>query len=249
MAGRCETCGFDPADFDRQDTEGTFRSWSVRWEWTLEGIGDAVLKTPGPAGLSAMDHRRAHRDGIDGPEGPERLHVGEHHLYAAGRVLQALGAGAPTMTGAVDRINSSDGGVPKRAIDEVEVAWRGLVGDRQASRKHHGRPSQAVSLWAAEMIESLAAEGHPIGPGLAGENITVRGVDWASLRAGSVVQVGEVLIVVTGWADPCSNLRPYFTGGDFRRIDHGRHPGVSRAYASVLRPGRVRTGDAVIVEP
>ena len=232
MSGRCPECRVDADDFDHQDTQGTVRSWPVRWEWTLEGVPDDVRVAVGPPAAQPAD-----------------VHAGEHQLYAAGRLVHQLRAGAPTMAGVVDRINASDGGVPKQAIDQASVGWRGLAGDRQATRKHHGRPGQAVSLWSAEVIEALAAEGHPIGPGRAGENLTVRGIDWASVRAGTIVEVGDVLLMLTGWADPCSNLRPWFTRGDFRRIDHGRHPGTSRAYASVLRPGVVHAGDAVTVEP
>ena len=37
------------------------------------------------------------------------------------------------------------------------------------------------------IAETLNAEGHPIYPGAAGENITVEGIDWSALRPGTVM--------------------------------------------------------------
>jgi MOSC domain-containing protein YiiM len=241
MPGRCAECGCDSSEYSKQDAAGTQRAAETRWRWTVEGIESSILATKGPSGFSVNDHYAA-GTGDD-------IHTGEHHLHAAGRVLHAIGAGAQLATGTVYRLNSSDGGVPKAAVEAADIDYRGIRGDRQATRRHHGRPWQALSLWSLEVIDALAAEGHPIAPGRAGENITVAGIDWASLRPGAVVRVGEVLAQLTAWADPCSNLKPWFIDGDFARVAHDRFPGTSRAYASVLRPGTVRTGDDVIVEP
>jgi MOSC domain-containing protein YiiM len=177
------------------------------------------------------------------------IHAGVHHLREAGRTLHLLGAGAPTQEGSVGQLSLSDGGVPKLPVDEVEVDERGVVGDRQATRKHHGKPMQALCLWSAEVIDSLVAEGHPVRPGAAGENVTVSGIDWSTLRTGVQVLLGEVLVEVSAYAEPCKKTSACFAGGDFRRMQHGRHPGTSRVYAWVLEPGRIRTGDPVVVEP
>ena len=239
--------------------DGTLRALAVRWRWALEQVPDGDREKAGAAGASAMDHLRATLDAVGyddlalaaekAPRTTEVVHTSEHHLYAAGRVLVEIGAGAPRMIGHVDRINSSDGGVPKRSVPAATISYRGLAGDRQATRKHHGRPGQALSLWSGEVIDTLAAEGHPIAPGLAGENLTVRGIDWSAVRAGSIVRLGGVTALISGWADPCFQLKPWFVDGDFRRIDHDRYPGASRAYAAVLTPGEIRAGSPVVVEP
>ena len=75
------------------------------------------------------------------------------------------------------QVNVSDGGVPKLPIAEGEVTSTGIVGDRQRDTEHHGGPQRAICLLAAERIEALQAEGHPIVPGGTGENITTRGID------------------------------------------------------------------------
>jgi hypothetical protein len=177
------------------------------------------------------------------------IHAGVHHLREAGRALHLLGAGAPTQEGVIAQLNLSDGGVPKLPVDEVEVDERGVVGDRQATRKHHGKPLQALCLWSSEVIDDLVAEGHPIRPGAAGENVTLAGIDWPTLRAGVQLLLGEVLVEVSAYAEPCKKNAQWFAGGDFRRMQHDRHPGASRVYAWVLEPGRIRTGDPVVVEP
>ena len=72
------------------------------------------------------------------------------------------------------------GGVPKHSRQRVFVSKLGCLGDRQASEwvasfGGHGGVDKAVCLFDAAVIESLAAKGHPIAPGAAGENITVAG--------------------------------------------------------------------------
>ena len=177
------------------------------------------------------------------------IHDATHHLSDIGRGLHRLGAGAPTQRGTVAQLNLSDGGVPKRPVDSVDVTLRGVVGDRQAARQHHGRPLQALCLWSADVIAALQEEGHPIAAGFAGENITLSGIDWSTIRPGAQLRIGGALAEVSAWATPCKKNAEWFTDRDFNRMNHELHPGWSRAYAWVREPGSVRTGDEVIVEP
>lgn len=150
--------------------------------------------------------------------------------------------------GVVHAIHVSDGGVPKRPIDVAEIGLRGVAGDRQANRKHHGAPWQALCLWSLEVIEELRAEGHPIEPGFAGENLTIRGLDWSALVPGLRLRIGpSVLAEVTAYAIPCKHNGPWFRDGDFLRMSNDRHPGSSRIYTSVEAGGRVVPGDPVVV--
>lgn len=177
------------------------------------------------------------------------IHDASHHLSDIGRGLHQLGVGAPTQTGSVAQLNVSGGGVPKRPVDAAEVGVRGLVGDTQAARVHHGRPLQALCIWSAEVIAALQGEGHPIEAGFAGENITLAGIDWSTVRPGAQLRIGEVLAELSAWATPCKKNADWFVDRDFHRMDHDRHPGWSRAYAWVREPGRIATGDTVVVEP
>ncbi|MFN9577181.1 MAG: MOSC domain-containing protein, partial [Gemmatimonadota bacterium] len=61
------------------------------------------------------------------------------------------------MTGRIEQVSISPGGVPKRAVSEARVTRDGLVGDWQLDRKHHGGPDRAVCLLSAELIARLNA--------------------------------------------------------------------------------------------
>ncbi|MCU1361937.1 MAG: hypothetical protein JWN99_3226 [Ilumatobacteraceae bacterium] len=169
-------------------------------------------------------------------------------LQQAGPALRAAGMLPERAEGTVDSLQRGDGGVPKPAVDEVEVSWSGVTGDRQAVRVHHGRPWQALCLWSSEVIEKFAAAGHPIGPGCAGENITLRGFDWADVRPGVRLRMGSVVCDVIAFALPCRTNARWFLGRDFELMNHDRGP-VSRVYAVVVQPGTIRTGDIAVLEP
>jgi MOSC domain-containing protein YiiM len=152
------------------------------------------------------------------------------------------------MNGYVHQLNCSPGGVPKLPVGEAELTLTGLVGDRQAKPFIHGGPERALSLYSLELIEALRAEGHPIYPGSAGENVTVAGLDWSKLSPGARLSIGvEVIIEISKYANPCPTIRDSFTDGEFKRISQKLTPGVSRLYARVLSTGRISVGDEIRV--
>jgi MOSC domain-containing protein YiiM len=178
------------------------------------------------------------------------LHEILHHRHDVGRIRVLLGDGVSTQTGSVAQLNRGGGGVPKDPVGEADITRAGMTGDHQNDRVHHGRGFQALSLYSKDVIDALNAEGHPIYPGAAGENITVEGIDWARLRPGTVLSIGDdVKIELSSYATPCAKNAPWFADRDFRRMLHDTHPGWSRIYATVLEPGRIRAGDKVVVEP
>lgn len=231
------------------------------------GRRDGVVADDDPAGSTMpealarlattgarLDHtiieaRRADVDAI----GPARraAHDVEHELRMLGRAVAGLASPtAAAREGVVAAIFVSRGGVPKHPIPSAQIGYRGVAGDRQRARQHHGRVWQALCLWSQEVIDALQAEGHPIHPGAAGENIVVRGLDWQSIRPGVRLGLGPTVIAeVTAFAEPCTKNAQWFRDRRFQRIDHDRHPGWSRVYAAVLRDGDVREGDGVTVEP
>jgi len=181
-------------------------------------------------------------------------HALRHALREMWAVLAGLGDnsggdakhGAAQTQGVVAGLFLSDGGVPKSAVDSVDIGWRGVLGDRQASRAHHGRPWQAVCLWSADVVADLARAGHPIRPGSAGENVSVRGLDWSEARPGARMSLGTVTLAVAAYAIPCSKNARWFADGDYERMSHERSD-ASRLYARVIQPGRVGVGDTVRV--
>jgi len=124
------------------------------------------------------------------------------------------------------QISLSPGGVPKRAVPSARVATLGLEGDVQRNREHHRGPERALCLFSVERIRALQAEGHPITPGSIGENLT-----------------SDVVIQVTRYTAPCSNITGSFRDRDYARVSQKRHPGDSRVYARVLREGGLVSGD------
>jgi len=258
--------------FSAQDQAGTVRTLGPWWALMVAGID------PAPVMPLAVEQIRAlaatlgvapplDDDPIDtigvlagrldheGPD-PHRAGPGLDDLVVtsltllrrAGRTLAAAGAFAPA-SGSVQGLFRSDGGVPKLPVATVLIGDRGVVGDRQRSRRHHGRVWQALCLWSKEKVDLLRQEGHPIDGGAAGENISVGGVDWVLVRPGTRVRLGsDVLAEVSVPALPCTKNARWFVAGDFMRMHHERQAGISRMYATVLRSGSVAVGDPVELE-
>jgi len=149
--------------------------------------------------------------------------------------------------GRLESINVSRGGVPKKAVPQALVTEEGLSGDRQDDRRYHGGVDRAVTLFSRERIDLLRAEGHPIGIGTTGENLTVSGLDWATLKPGVLLRVGAVELELTKFASPCEKIAGSFAQGDYTRLSEKNHPGWSRVCARVRQGGPVRTGDTVVV--
>lgn len=126
------------------------------------------------------------------------------------------------------------------------VSGFGIVGDRHNDNDHHGGLERALCLFSLEVIERFQNEGHPIEPGSAGENLTLAGLDWATLEPGNKLTVGpQVEIEITSYTAPCSKNADWFQNGDFTRMLQSRHPDEARLYAKVLTPGAISTGDEV----
>ena len=60
---------------------------------------------------------------------------------------------------------------------------------------------------------------------------------------GTVLEAGSTVLELTSYAAPCSNLRPYFIAGQFKRVAQNLRPGWSRLYARVRREGVISVGD------
>jgi MOSC domain-containing protein YiiM len=128
------------------------------------------------------------------------------------------------------------------------VTTLGLSTDRHHDTRDHGGPMRALCLWSLEAIEALSAEGHPIAPGAAGENVTTSGIDLARLHPGARLQLGaDVEIEITSFTSPCRNIAPYFIDGEFTRISQKVHPGWSRVYARIISEGTISAGDPILL--
>lgn len=148
--------------------------------------------------------------------------------------------------GSIAQISLSQGGVPKLPVAEAEVGVMGIAGDGHDDPLNHGGPERALCLFAAERVEALQAEGHPIAFGAIGENITTRGVDWDEVQPGAWLKLGsDVVIQVTRFTVPCATIMHCFAGADPTRVLQNAYPGWSRVYARVLSGGTIRAGDPI----
>jgi len=139
------------------------------------------------------------------------------------------------------------GGVPKFRVESAKLGFERVEGDKQNHLKFHGGPTRAVSLFSLELIEALQAEGHPIEAGTTGENLTISGLDWDEIKPGVKLQVGEALLEITKYAQPCKQIVDSFADKDSTRIAQKQHSGWSRLYAKVLQEAVVHEGDEVLV--
>lgn len=149
----------------------------------------------------------------------------------------------------VDSIHISNGGVPKPEVPSVRVLQDRLEGDDQNDRVGHGGPDRAVCIYSLELIDALRGEGHPIFPGSAGENLTVRGLEWDKILPGVTLRAGDTLLEITSFTNPCKTIRNSFVNGEFKRISQRVNPGWSRVYARVLEAGIITKGDLVQLIP
>ena len=156
------------------------------------------------------------------------------------------------MQGQVVSVNVSPGGVPKRPVASAWIGRLGLDTDAHTEPPPtHGGPEQAVCLYAAEAIARVAADGHQAFPGAFGENLTLEGIDWGSVRPGDVLTIGEdgLTLELVAHAAPCQTIAHWFVERRIARISPSVHPEDARWYARVLVEGRVKPGDRVDVEP
>lgn len=150
------------------------------------------------------------------------------------------------MQARIFQLNSSPGGLPKLALREAVVTELGLVGDDHKFPEIHGGPERALCLFSLDCILELQGEGHSIFPGAVGENVTISGLNWDRMTPGQRLALGEeVLIEITTYTSPCNSIEDVFADGKYQRISQKVHPGYSRVYARVLRPGCLTVGQTV----
>ena len=239
----CDRCGFDRSQWNEHDAQRTLaHAGAFLVEWTADAPPELMDKLE----ARRIDDLKAISTS---PDLYDEIHHLWHGLVSIADVRRAAGDAVHRQHGTVSQLNVSGGGVPKTPIPTATVGLRGVEGDVQAARAHHGRPWQALCLWSQEVIDGFAAAGHPIAAGNAGENVTISGIDWTTLHGGTVIDIGEVRCQLSAPAVPCQKNAGWFTGGDISLMDHDLHPGSSRWYASVIRPGSIATGDAVVVSP
>ncbi|HEY5330557.1 MAG TPA: MOSC domain-containing protein [Acidobacteriaceae bacterium] len=134
-------------------------------------------------------------------------------------------------------------------------AHRGVTAQHlYVMRRDPTRPNFCqVHLFAAEMLDELAAKGFNIAPGDLGENILTRNLDLLSLPLGTRLHLGaEAIVEVTGLRTPCSKIDDFRPGlqqhlwGERDASDKRvRRAGIM---SIVITEGDIRPGDAIQIE-
>jgi|SRR5271156_4934994 MOSC domain-containing protein YiiM len=122
---------------------------------------------------------------------------------------------------------------PMREVSEVEV-----IKDKGFKWCIHGRPGskRQVSLIDRETLDKFG-----LAPGVVKENITTRGLDLRSLATGSVLEIGNCVLEVTGPCDPCARMDEIRMG--LRQELKGQRGWLCRVKAA----GMIRRGDRIEV--
>lgn len=150
------------------------------------------------------------------------------------------------MTGEICQLNTSRGGIPKRALNPATLTPLGLEGDDWAHPKYHGGPKQALLLIGDEVIEELRGLGYEVFAGALGENLTTRGLDYARLEAGQRFRLGQSCeIELTKLREPCRTLDVYNRAGAEKIQRILKQEGRGGWYARVLRGGPLFAGDRI----
>lgn len=129
----------------------------------------------------------------------------------------------------------------------VRVGVLGLDGDEQADLSVHGGPDKAVYAYAASRYAAWAVDfpqhAALLVPGAFGENLTIAGLDEATLCAGDIHEIGSALLQVCQPRQPCFKFALRFADTSMPRamVRSGR----SGWYYRVLREGTIAAGDAV----
>jgi MOSC domain-containing protein YiiM len=151
------------------------------------------------------------------------------------------------MAGVIEGIYlAREGGAPVERVEEVEaLKGCGLEGDRYCSGTGHWSRFERdceVTFVEAEDLDRIGLEtGLRVENGEHRRNIVTRGVSLKNLRRARF-RVGEA---VFGYGKPCSVCR---------HVERLTEPGMAQALkgrggmcARVLKGGRVRSGDAIVV--
>jgi MOSC domain-containing protein YiiM len=157
------------------------------------------------------------------------------------------------VSGSLQQISISRGGVPKLPIAEAVITRLGIEGDDHAHPQIHGGPKKALLWITSEGLAELIAAGFPVYAGALGENLTTKGIERRTLRTGQRWQIGQAIIQLTRLRTPCQTISVYGTQIGEAVYDEEVHAGDTSSprwalggfYAAVEQPGQIRVGDAV----
>ncbi|WP_405653855.1 MOSC domain-containing protein [Streptomyces sp. NBC_00019] len=168
------------------------------------------------------------------------------------------------MSGRVTAVSSNgEYSFTKPNRDSVRLlAGLGVEGDVHAgvTVKHRSRVAQdptqpnlrQVHLIHEELFTAVGEEGFKVAPGELGENITTRGIDLLGLPVGTLLRIGDsVVLEVTGLRNPCLQIDNFQDGLLKQVVGRDEAGNIVRkaGIMSIVREGGVvRPGDTIEME-
>ena len=140
--------------------------------------------------------------------------------------------------------------IAKSPLDgPVEIGPRGVAGDEQVDRRHHGFPAMAVHLYPADhyawLRDCFGERPALAGPGSMGENLFVHGVDETAVCIGDRFRLGSAVIEVSQPRQPCATIERHLgRKGIVKAIVQSGRCGM---FFRVIEPGVAQAGD--VLEP
>jgi len=129
----------------------------------------------------------------------------------------------------------------------VVIGPRGIAGDEQVNRRHHGFPAMAVHLYPADHYDRLRKELGDLpaldGPGSMGENLFVHDIDENAVRIGDRFRLGTAVIEVSQPRQPCATIERHLgRKGIVKAIVESGRCGI---FFRVIEPGVAEAGEAL----
>jgi len=156
-------------------------------------------------------------------------------------IVNALFAGQPSPLGP----RGAPSSIVKEPVSQLTVHTHKTDEDLQANKRLHGGPEKVIHQFSP--INYFTLKKHfPEGdfaPGTIGENISVDGMDDATVFIGDIWRFGEVELQVSAPRAPCNKINQRYTIKNLDRFVGER--GITGWYYRVIKTGVINVGDDV----
>ena len=152
-------------------------------------------------------------------------------------------------------------GFSKAPRDSIRLlAGLGVEGDAHAGttvrhlyqiNRDATQPNRAqVHFLHAELFDEMAGLGFTLEPGAMGENVLTRGLDLINLPTGTLFEIGEAVVEISGIRDPCKKIDALGKGLTKALFDKDADGEIVRKagiMGVVVTTGVIAPGDTIVV--
>jgi len=135
-------------------------------------------------------------------------------------------------------------GIYKKPVDQpLYLTKNDVIGDEVSDRLHHGGYYKACYVFASEHYPYWKKLYPDLdwSWGMFGENLTLTGFNEHEVYLGSIYEVGEAVVQVSQYREPCYKLGHKF--GTPKVIKQFKVNGLGGTYLSIIKEGNVAVGD------